>query len=493
MQTFRFGAPSFIVTALALGILGDLLLREGPPGVNLAIYIVAILALVVYKLSRGTVAVAQPARVALAAAVAFAVLFVLRDVSPVSLLVLGVIAVSIVLIAAARIGRDPRVAHLWDYVLDALNFFVSSVRLPVVVATQIPGPIRFTDRIELRTTYAVLRGILIAAPVVVVFGALLISADAIFEQLVLSIFDFDVERIVTHAAVIAVCAWVAAAVLWQCLEGSAGNPIPRGDGTRAIRWGAIELNVAFGIVTLLFATFLAVQVRYLFGGHERVLSEAGLTYAEYARQGFFELAAVAGLSLALLVNCSRVVETASAAGKQIYKLIAGCFILAVFAILASAMHRMYLYVDAYGLTRLRVYTAAFMVWMVVVFAWLYVNALRETMNRFAWGVVLSGYAATFLLLVLNPDAFIARINLSRAIEGKGFDLDYFRMLSADSIPPLVRARDDFSSAERTDVDAFLNEARERLDSRDVRTWNLGVSRARSALRPPDAPISGQRP
>ena len=67
------------------------------------------------------------------------------------------------------------------------------------------------------------------------------------------------------------------------------------------RLGAVELNVVVTILDLLFLAFVIVQFRYLFGGRDLVQQSANLTYAEYARHGFFELVAVAALTLPLLL------------------------------------------------------------------------------------------------------------------------------------------------------------------------------------------------
>lgn len=481
MNTFRFGMRGFVATVVALGVAGDALLRPGPLGANVTIYLIATLAVLIFQARRAGVAFIGPARVSLAAAVFFSVLYIWRDSGPTSVLILGVIAVSMVLAAASRIGRDPRLAYLWDYAVDAINFCMGAVLLPFVLMTETQRSIESYPKPATRTVLAVLRGILIAAPMVIVFGALLVSADVLFEQFLTSVFDFDFETMLSHIVVAAVCAWAAAAVLWQCLEGAVGQPVFQRDSGRPFRWGTIEINVALGIVTALFLTFIAVQVRYLFGGHDRVLAEAGLTYADYARRGFFELAAVAGVALALLINCSRLVETASVGGRHVYKVISACFIAAVLAIIASAFQRMNLYIDAYGLTRLRLYTASFMGWMVVVFIWLYASIYLERIRQFAWGLVLTGYAATFILLAVNPDALIARVNMARALDGKGIDLEYMRQLSADAIPPMVQGLPQLDGADQVGVRDFLEDFANEFSDRDYRTWTWGLTRAAYAM------------
>jgi hypothetical protein len=226
---------------------------------------------------------------------------------------------------------------------------------------------------------------------------------------------------------------------------------------------------------------MAIQARYFFGGRERVLTEAGLTYAEYARSGFFELATVAGIALAVLVLCSQFIAPAAPRSRRAFKVISAVFIVFVMVILASAFNRLDLYVDAFGLTRARVYAAAFMVWTGAIFLWLYVCIHFDRARRFAWGCVLIGYAGTLALLAANPDAMVARINMQRAIEGKPLDLEYMRTLSLDAIPPIVRALSRLEGVEHQQVLDFLSARSLESSDRPAATMSVGTARAANAF------------
>ena len=54
-------------------------------------------------------------------------------------------------------------------------------------------------------------------------------------------------------------------------------------------------------VDVLFAVFAVVQVVYLFGGAD-TLAAIGMTYSDYARQGYFQLVAVVALAGLLLIG-----------------------------------------------------------------------------------------------------------------------------------------------------------------------------------------------
>jgi two-component system sensor histidine kinase BaeS len=152
----------------------------------------------------------------------------------------------------------------------------------------------------------------------------------------------------------------------------------------------------------------------------------------------------------------------------------------VFCIMASAMHRMRLYQYAYGLTELRFYVTAFMIFLAVVFALFCITVLRDLRGLFAMGTVAIGFAAIFVLHVANPDQWIARANLANARAGRIFDPAYLKALSSDAVPVVMQHAVGMDSAV---LDGFLDHETKRLDQTDDwRSWNYGRYKARSAIR-----------
>jgi hypothetical protein len=482
MKNFPFGLPGLFAAALVIGIAGDLLLRVGPPGANMTVWLLPVLGLIALRAHRVDALRDLSGRITLGAALIFALLFSWRDADALKLLLLFVGSVSVALTAAAAMGRNLRLAYVWDYLADGIQFILSSIVLPPFLLRTVQESVKAGGRPVPAAAFAVLRGILLAAPVLFVFGALLVSADALFESFVTNLFDFDIETVFSHVILAAFCAWAAAAAWWLCLEGGARVWVPRSTPDRVFASGAIEVNVALGLVNVLFLSFVAIQARYFFGGQKRVLSQAGLTYADYARRGFFELAAVAAISLALLLICARVLHGAAPSARRTYKALSGVLIGGIFVIIASALHRMNLYIDAYGLTQLRLYATAFTIWIAVLFLWLYAILLRDRILHFAYGFLLTGYAATFTVIAMNPDAMIARINLTRAQEGKPLDMEYISQLGADAVPALVKGLPALKPVDRVVVTSFLAKRKVELDTRPRRTWTLGLQGARTALK-----------
>ncbi|MFF3664497.1 DUF4153 domain-containing protein [Microtetraspora malaysiensis] len=234
-------------------------------------------------------------------------------------------------------------------------------------------------------------------------------------------------------------------------------------------------------LNLLFASFVAVQITVLFGGSRRVLSTAGLTYAEYARSGFFELVTVSVFVLGVVAAAVVFLHLRSAADRWLLAGLLGPLCVFTLVVLASALHRLDLYISAYGVTRLRAIVEATLWWLAAVFVLvLAVGAVRLAQYGSAW------FSRTFVLVTglsllafagWNPEARVAETQLSvRGVHR--LDHDYLAGLGAEAVPALDRLPEPVRSCVLRDVVAA-----NRLDRPDPwNGWNLARERARDVLR-----------
>ena len=259
----------------------------------------------------------------------------------------------------------------------------------------------------------------------------------------------------------------------------------------------------------MFLGFVLVQAVYLFGGSD-TLARTGLTYSEYARRGFFELVTVATLVLGLILLMDWLTRFVAGRGRLIINLLHGGLIALTLLILVSALVRMRLYQQEFGLTELRFYTTAFMVWLGILLVWLAVTVLRVRepagdnpgRRRFAFGALVASLALVVALDLINPDALIARTNLARAAAGVGqpLDAEYLAWtLSADAVPASVTGLAAVTDpAMQAKLACGLQAQAEILTDRAARTdWrgaNWSLSAARRALADTDlAQYAGQCP
>jgi hypothetical protein len=202
--------------------------------------------------------------------------------------------------------------------------------------------------------------------------------------------------------------------------------------------GLTEVGTALGSLVALFAAFVIVQLRYFFGGDALVQATAGMSYADYARRGFFELVTVSALVLPVLLCANALLRRATPLADVVFRALSGTLLGLLGIIMYSAIARMQLYMSVYGLSMDRLLATVFMGWLAIVFAWFAATVLRGRERRFTAGVLVSGWATLIALNVADPAGYVARFNIARAEQGKEVDVTYIASLGADAAPALAR-------------------------------------------------------
>ncbi|HEY3366699.1 MAG TPA: DUF4173 domain-containing protein [Symbiobacteriaceae bacterium] len=477
--TTKLGVAALVV-ALGLGVLADALLRTPLFGLNGFFWILCLLGGYWLLVRREAVGVSREGWYLLAPALLAAIGFLWRD-SP-FLLMLDVAGLAIAFALMVGFGRTGGLggASVPEYIARGVSAVVLTLFGPFVLVLR---DVRWSELPRDRRSVqmaAVGRGLLIALPLVVVFGALFMAADAVFEHIITTAFGIDIGQAFSHVIFIGFWAWLAAGFFWAGLiqKWPEATAVPRATG---LSLGLTEMAIVLGLLNALFLAFVVVQFRYFFGGAALVEASTGLTFADYARRGFFELAAVSALVLPVLLGSHFLLPRERPDQERLYRWLAGALVGQLFIIMASALKRMMLYERAFGLTEARLYTTAFMVWLAVLFVWFGVTVLRGRWERFAAGVLISGYVALAALHLLNPDALIAGVNVQRLETGRRFDSHYLTTLSADATPVLLAALPKLEGEDRFTVANGLLNRRESPIHRDWRSWNWGRSQEDAAL------------
>jgi hypothetical protein len=330
-----------------------------------------------------------------------------------------------------------------------------------------------------RTVLAVLRGVAMAVPLLLIFGVLFTRADASFEYLVYRLFDFDITeftRMVIWLPVFTVTGGGALLRLLSAPERAEGNNKKSGYSL-----GLIETAIVLGLLNILFISFIAVQFAYFFGGTATLAGIPDLSMANYARRGFFELVTVSLLLLPLLLGIHWLSDTDTERRQPLVTILSTLLVLMLFAVMASAMHRMYLYLTSFGLTELRLYTSAFMAWLALVFAWFMKTVLFGERVRFAFGALVTGFMVVALLDIINPDALIVRANMARHSENRPVDIRYLLSLSADAVPSLATALPLLDETAYYTATSWMDRKLDEIDSRDWRSWNWSAHELRRSV------------
>ncbi|MBX3733542.1 MAG: DUF4173 domain-containing protein [Verrucomicrobiae bacterium] len=504
--------------ALMQGILGDVLLRSVPWGVNLVIWasagIAGMVVLALRERDRGVpwrgeapaepralpdvrpagtpcadgsggrlphrpaVVIPRAAPGWMALAWLCALLVAIRDAPALSLLTLVAGAGCLALAAWTARGGSPFAAAPTDFVVQGILTALHAVLggfAWIVAAARRRGAM--VDERRARPWVRAAGGVVAALPVLILFGALFAAADPVFAHGIQQIVNLDFAAFARHTLLIGFWGWICAGYGRRFLlggEAPAGSLAP----PPPVRAPVIEVMIGLGLLAVLFLAFVVVQLRYLFGSDALIQATIGMTYAEYARRGFFELLAVALLLLPLLLGCDWLLGAAR--NRRGFQGLAVALIALLGIIMVSAWKRLSLYAGAYGLTESRLYAAALLVWVALVILWFIATVLPGRRPRFAVGAVIAGLVVLGGLQLLDPDAFIARSNLERARKGLRSDVDHLLRLGPGAAPILLRG---LSALPETDRDR-VRESLVQLwghPAPDWRQWNLARARARAAV------------
>ena len=461
-----------LASALVLGLLADRLLRISPWGANAAIWL-ALLALASWLFRPRDRAPARPGLILLLlTAVLFAAAAAGRA-SPVLLVANLVLSAICLLLAALKArGGDLALAGFTDYVFDLVYLGRDAALAPVDAILRAPwrNGLKSTEISDIALSVA--RGAAVGLPLIAVFAALFLLADEAFTNVALNALQIDLREPASHAAWIAGGTWAAGGLIWQFASAAPLPPAPAVEAPRGLRLGPIEVGLSLGGLDLLFLAFVVVQARYLFGGHGVVEQSLHLTYSHYARHGFYELLAVSVLALPVILLTDWLLDRRCPIARRTFRVVGMALIILLAAVMASALKRLAVLVNVYGLSELRLYALAGMAWLAVVFGALVFTVFRGRRSRFWPCAFVAAVAVIGLLNIANPDSLIARTNIARLENGNTFDVDYALELSDDAVPALI------AGLPRLPPDQACRAATELLHrfstrTKDARKWNYG--------------------
>lgn len=280
-------------------------------------------------------------------------------------------------------------------------------------------------------------GVLVTVPILLIAAVLLGQADMVFDRLTANI----LAAIWGHldAAIIRVLLGLLYAPFLFSLLYALGRPKPLAEGKPAAvpkLDGAVAVMALAGLDAL-YLFFVGVQARALFGG-EAYLAEMGISYAGYARSGFFQLVFVALLNLGVMLAALQLTGR-EGRGWRAVQLLATLLAALSGVILVSAAGRMTLYVLAYGLSFKRALTYWGMVMIALLLAAACVKVWRERFGFFRFAAV-AALAGWLLLNYANVDRIVAEYNVNAYLNGslENIDLYYLTNLSYEALPALEK-------------------------------------------------------
>jgi len=464
-------ATHVVAAALGLGILGDHLIRAPVWGLNVALSAIlfAIHGITLAWDARTSPATAHASPWPWFAAAFFSGFWAVRDES---------LLMAVDLVAALALLSLPLVQARGVALRAAGALVTLTAPLMALRDTAVGAVAAWRALPPAGPRRPLLIGAALAAPLILLFTAIFSSADPIFAAAVSSL-AISPGLVLSHAVVIALLTTVCSGY-FRALTTTATGPAA---GLAAVRL-ALPVFVPLGATAVVFAAFLAVQAGSLFGGEAFVAATTGLTFAEYARRGFFQLVFAAALTLPLVYVAPFLAGQLTPGRQAALRILLQAQLGLTGLVLLSALWRMGLYISAYGLTEDRLYGTAVMVWIAATLVVFSRTVIRDRPRGAAFGSLVAAVAALAVLNLANPPGLIARYNVTRS--GGVPDFEHLTRLGGDAVPPLVAHLDLVPPDQRCQVVRTLKD-RYATPRGDWRGWNLARSRARRAAEALDLP------
>ncbi len=286
----------------------------------------------------------------------------------------------------------------------------------------------------------VILGVALSIPLLAVILPLLISSDAAFEGLMVTLFS-GVGTLITKIILglfFAVCLFSLLFMLKKELnrEQTAITQVKTAQGI------PIATSVTLlSIISVFYAAYLFSQAAYFFSGFAGILPEGyTFTVAAYARRGFFELCAVCSINLAIIAIIASL-SSRDENGRRPLPTRIALTVICSFSIFftLTAISKMWLYIGFYTLTRLRLLTTLFMVLLVLVFIGITVFLHTKKFPLAKYTVIVLAVMA-IIIGFGDIDKTVARYNVAAYRHGwceKLIDVPHLGELSDSAVPYLV--------------------------------------------------------
>lgn len=281
-----------------------------------------------------------------------------------------------------------------------------------------------------RYTGAIVRGILIAIPLLIVVLALLAGADEVFERML----DHMIDGITVPERIGDVIEVLLGFVFGFVVFYTVVKAMPKEADTLSRdkeitgRHDPVTAVTFMSLLGVVYVVFAVIQLVFLIGRHEL---PARFTYAEYAHQGFAQLIVVCILNLVLITICGKYFRD-----NRVLNVILVVVCLCTYVMIASSALRMMMYVREYSMTFLRLFVLWFLIVLTLWLTFITIGTVRRNHGVFRRCLI----AITVLYLVfsfLHPDYWIAKINMATAVDGQIRDEYYVLGLSVDALPAIA--------------------------------------------------------
>lgn len=280
----------------------------------------------------------------------------------------------------------------------------------------------------------VLIGLLLSGLVLIIIIPLLLSSDAIFKATFSGLFDFFVPAEGFKMLFRILVFLFIAAYLYSQFNYKTKFKIKEERYSCAFKFDNIISVVFLATINIIYITFCYIQLKYLFIRYGSLPNN--ITYADYAREGFFQLVFVTAFNILIVILFNKFKKS-----NRLTNLLISLTVICTYIMTFSAFYRMNLYESAYGYTRLRLLVYLFLIAEAIVLIPIIVGIFK-THFKFLEYAVISLFIYYLMISFINMDAFIAKQNINRYLETTQLDKYHLESLSVDALPEIEKLTTD---------------------------------------------------
>lgn len=399
--------------------------------------------------------------------------------------VLNFLAIPILMIASSILIVNPRLK--WDkasFIVEMIRKGIGNVLKNIIRPfTILKTSIKIGRAVQMEEgKKQILIGILVSLPLLVILIILLSSADMVFGYYFANLTEIfnniTLEDFLPHTIIILVIAFYLFGYVWGFK--SEEKAIEKGLDAPAVRWGSVTIITVLVALNILYLIFTVIQFSYLYGG-DNIALPADFTYAEYARKGFFELAAVTFINFIIVLSCLQFIKKDNKRLLKVANLLLTVLVAFTLNMLFSANFKLTLYEAAFGYTFLRVSVHLFML-LLFILCLVVASGIWYRKIPILKSIIVITIIMYTIINYLNIDGFIARKNLERYNETGKVDAYYLTSLSFEAVPYLIEVRDKSDTDIKMIIDENLKYKKEMLDKQNSWTeFNFSKNRTRKLL------------
>jgi hypothetical protein len=350
--------------------------------------------------------------------------------------IIGIICIQLILLSDIKVSGIFTFDMLAKTIINLIGKPFSNLSMPFLSF----GILKGNKSRKFKNSIYILIGLAVSLPIAAILMSLFVRADAVFADAMNTLYNYiglDFANLFSDIFIGSTLGLFLASMLLglkyeektQKSYSKIGNNVE-----------SIIIGTFLTIIDIFLIAFVAFQFVYLFGGTVNI---SKMSYAEYARRGFFELSTASGIIFTIALFVIIMAKKRNGRLTLWIQLTTVCLCVCNGVLLISAVKRMLLYVNIYGLSVKRVLTLWFMGIIGLCLLWIIAKCFINKIDVMKW-LGLTVIIGVCIISLTNTERIIAKYNVDRYLSSPteaSIDLYYLGQLSYTAVPEIQRLKE----------------------------------------------------